>query len=173
MSRVNRQTGSRRNSTPDSLGQQTERMADKGPASLLVTRLHEQLPTILAGEPVQLAYLYGSSVTGQTTPFSDVDIALVVGTMLQPFARLRLILRVQLALADCCGIEADVRVIDDAPLVFRGRVVSDGVLVFARAENVRVAFETATRMRYFDYLPIHQELQESFFQDVRERGLHG
>jgi predicted nucleotidyltransferase len=138
-----------------------------------VPRLHEQLPTILADEPVQLAYLYGSSVTGQTTPFSDVDIALIAGTILQPFARLKLILRVRLALADCCGIDADVRVIDDAPLVFRGRVVSDGVLVFARTETVRVAFETATRMRYFDYLPIHQELQESFFQDVRERGLHG
>ena len=173
MSRVNRQAGSRRNSTPDRPGQQTELVADKGPASLLVSRLREQLPTILAGEPVQLVYLYGSSVTGQTTPFSDVDVALVVGTKLQPLARLNLILRVRLALADCCGIDADVRVIDDAPLVFQGRVVSDGVLVFARAENVRVAFETTTRMRYFDYLPIHQELQESFFQDVRQRGLHG
>jgi hypothetical protein len=148
-------------------------VAGKESASLLVSRLHEELPAILADEPVQLAYLYGSSVTGQTTPFSDVDVALVAGTMLQPYARLRLILRVQLALAECCGIDADVRVIDDAPLVFRGRVVSDGVLVFARAENVRVAFETATRIRYFDYLPIHQELQESFFQDVRKRGLHG
>ncbi len=173
MSRANRQTGSRSTSTPDKPGRATEPVADKGPASLLVSRLHEHLPAILADEPVQLAYLYGSSVTGQTTPFSDVDVALVVGTTLPPFTRLRLILRVQLALADRCGIEADVRVIDDAPLVFRGRVVSDGVLVFARAENVRVAFETATRMHYFDYLPIHRELQASFFQDVRERGLHG
>lgn len=173
VSRMIRQTGSHRNSTPDRLGQQTELVADREPARLLVSQLQEHLPTILADEPVQLAYLYGSSVTGQTTPFSDVDVALVAGTMLRPFARLKLILRVQLALADCCGMDADVRVIDDAPLVFRGRVVSDGVLVFVRSENVRVGFETATRMRYFDYLPIHQELQESFFQGVRERGLHG
>jgi predicted ATPase/DNA-binding SARP family transcriptional activator len=78
-----------------------------------------------------------------------------------------------LALFNCCGIEADVRVIDDAPLVFRGRVVTDGVPIFARSEDLRVAFETQTRMRYFDYLPIHRQLQESFFQNVRERGLHG
>lgn len=173
MSRMNRQTGSRRNATPDRLGQQTEPVAGREPAHRLVSQLQEHLHTILADEPVQLAYLYGSSATGQTTPFSDVDLALVAGTILQPFARLRLILRVQLALADCCGMDADVRVIDDAPLVFRGRVVSDGMLVFARSETVRVGFETATRMRYFDYLPIHQELQRSFFQDVRERGLHG
>ena len=173
MSRIHRQTGSRKNSTPDRLGQQTELVAGNGPASPLVSRLQEQMPTILADEPVQLAYLYGSSVTGQTTPFSDVDVALVLGIALQPQAQLKLILRVQLALADCCGIDADVRVIDEAPLVFRGRVVSDGVLIFARTENARVGFETTTRMQYFDYLPIHQELQESFFQDVRKRGLHG
>jgi len=51
--------------------------------------------------------------------------------------QLKLILRVQLALVDRCDIEnADVRVIDDAPLVFRGRVVSDGVSVYSRDEQV-------------------------------------
>jgi len=140
----------------------------------LVSKLREQLPAVLEDEPVQLAYLYGSSVTGQTTPFSDVDIALVAGVAIDPLARLELILRVQLALADRCDIEnADVRVIDDAPLVFRGRVVSDGILVYSKDERERVAFETTTRLRYFDYLPIHRELQAGFFQDLRERGLYG
>jgi predicted nucleotidyltransferase len=140
----------------------------------LVSTLREQLAVILEDEPVQLAYLYGSTTVGQTTPFSDVDIALLVGDMLHPLDRLKLILRVQLALADRCGIHnADVRVIDQAPLVFRGRVVSDGTLVYVRDDKVRVAFETATRMRYFDYLPIHRELQTAFFQAVRERGLNG
>lgn len=45
--------------------------------------------------------LYGSSVMGQTTSFRDVDVALVAGTLLQPLARLKLNLRVRLALADC------------------------------------------------------------------------
>jgi predicted nucleotidyltransferase len=140
----------------------------------LLSRLRERLPAVLEDEPVQLAYLYGSSASGQTTPFSDVDVALVVGGKIDPLERLRLILRVQLALTDRCGIEnADVRVIDDAPLVFRGRVVCDGMLVYAREEERRVAFETATRLRYFDYLPIHQELQAAFFKAVRERGLYG
>jgi predicted nucleotidyltransferase len=139
-----------------------------------VAKLREQLPAVLEDEPVQLAYLYGSRVSGQTTPFSDVDIALVVGDTIDPLARLRLILRVQLALADRCSVEnADVRVIDDAPLVFRGRVVSDGMLVYSRDERARVAFETTTRMRYFDYLPIHRALQADFFRDIRERGLCG
>jgi predicted nucleotidyltransferase len=140
----------------------------------LVSRLRQQMPAILSGEPVKLAYLYGSGATGQTTPFSDVDVALVVGGSIEPIDRLHLILRVQLALEDLCAIHnADVRVIDDAPLVFRGRVVCEGVLVYARDEEERVEFETSTRMRYFDYLPIHRELQARFFEDIRERGLYG
>jgi uncharacterized protein len=146
----------------------------KRKASPLVSRLREHLPMILENEPVQLAYLYGSSAVGQTTPFSDVDVALFVGALLRPLDRLKLILRVQLALADRCGIgNADVRVIDDAPLVFRGRIVSDGTLVYARDDGIRVAFETATRLQYFDYLPIHRELQTAFLGAVRDRGLHG
>jgi predicted nucleotidyltransferase len=142
--------------------------------STLVIKLREQLPAALKDEPVQLVYLYGSQVTGQTTPLSDVDVALVVGSAIDPLARLKLILRVQLTVADRCGIEhADVQVIDDAPLVFRVRVVSEGIPVYSRDERERVAFEVQTRMRYFDYLPIHRELQASFFRDIRERGLHG
>ena len=143
-------------------------------ARQLAVRLRNCLPELLQDEPVQFAYLYGSSATGQTTRFSDVDIALLVGDAIRPLERLKLILRVQLALADGCDLEnADVRVIDDAPLVFRGRVVTDGVLVYCRDDRARVAFETITRIRYFDYLPIHRELQAGFFRDIRERGLHG
>jgi predicted nucleotidyltransferase len=151
------------------LAKKTERKADP-----LVSKLRERLPMILESEPVQLAYLYGSSATGRTTSLSDVDIALVVGGVLDPLDRLKLILRLQMALAENCDIRnADVRVIDDAPLVFRGRVVSDGVSVYTRNEAERIAFETTTRMRYFDYLPIHRALQAEFFEDLRERGLYG
>jgi len=37
----------------------------------------------------------------------------------------------------------------------------------------RIEFETMTRDLYFDYLPVHRMLQDAFFADVRERGLHG
>ena len=158
----------------EALSQQTESESTGTAAGQLIAKLRAGLPAILEDEPVQLAYLYGSSATGQTTPFSDVDVALVVGDAIRPLERLKLILRVQLSLADQCAVrDADVRVIDDAPLVFRGRVVTDGTLVYSRDERARVAFETTTRMRYFDYLPIHLELQAGFFDNIRERGLYG
>jgi uncharacterized protein len=170
---VQRQDEQPSNREQEVADRQTALGSAEGTAALLVSELRERLPTVLEDEPVQLGYLYGSSVTGQTTPFSDVDIALILGDPVDPLERLRLILRVQLALADRCGIDhADVRVIDEAPLVFRGRVVSEGVLVYARDEGERIRFETATRMRYFDYLPIHRALQVTFFEALRERGLY-
>ena len=104
----------------------------------------------------------------------DVDVALLVDGDLSPLEMLKIALRVQLDLADQADIsKADVRIINDAPLVLRGRVVSEGVLVYARDEGERVEFETATRVRYFDYLPVHKRLQDAFFADLRERGLFG
>jgi predicted nucleotidyltransferase len=140
----------------------------------LADRLREALPGILENEPARVAYLYGSHATGLATPFSDVDIALVLGRPIAPLERLRLMLRVQLALYHRCDIlEADVRVIDDAPIIFRGRVVTEGILLYSRDEETRVDFEVRTRMLYFDYLPVYEQLQAEMLRHVRERGLHG
>lgn len=154
---------------------QSEETAIGTPAdSRDLSELRRVLPRILEHQPVSLAYLYGSVITGRTTPFSDVDVALQVDENLSPLERLKLMLRIQLDLADQADISnADVRIINDAPLVLRGRVVSDGLLVYSRDDQERVEFETTTRLRYFDYLPIHKRLQDAFFADLRERGLYG
>jgi hypothetical protein len=127
---------------------------------------------------MHLAYLYGSMVTGHVTPFSDVDVALIVCEPLTPLARLKLIQYVQMALYEVlcerCDIpDADVRIINDAPLILRGKVVTEGVLVYARDEVQRIAFEPHIRMRYFDDLPIHRMMQRQFFNTLRKRVLHG
>lgn len=140
----------------------------------IIAQLRQAMPGICETQPVQLAYVYGSMVTGLTTPFSDVDIALITTEPLAPLARLRLMQRVQTRLYDDYGlVNVDVRIVNDAPLVLRGRVVTDGVLLYARDEQARIDFETTTRMRYFDYLPIHKRLQKAFFETLRTRGLYG
>jgi len=140
----------------------------------LITELRRTLPSVLEHHPIRLAYLYGSAATGKVTPFSDTDLALIVQDGLTPLECLKLILHIQVDLADCCDIpNADVRIVNDAPLIFRGRVICDGILVYARDEQERVEFEAGTRMRYFDYMLVHQRLQEAFFASLRERGLYG
>lgn len=82
-------------------------------------------------------------------------------------------LDVALEIEERCELQgAEVRVINDAPLVLQGEVVTEGVLLYSRDEAERVRFETTIRSLYFDYLPIYQRLQNDFLSEVRRRGLY-
>ena len=142
---------------------------------LFIESLAHQLAKVLAPYPVTLAYLFGSAATGQMTPFSDVDIALVLDENRASIpGRLKLELALEAEIAERCGLsQADVRIINDAPLVLRGQVVTDGILLFARNDESRIDFETHTRAAYFDFLPTAESARNAFFADVRERGLDG
>jgi len=138
----------------------------------LIDILRQHVSQIVQDLPVQLAYLHGSAARGEATSSSDVDIALVCDEETSPGQRLRLMLDVSAELFRQAGIaDADVRAINDAPLVFRGRVACEGILLYARDEAQRIEFETRTRDEYFDYLPFHRRLQDAFLKNVRERGL--
>ena len=138
----------------------------------LVDILRRFVPQILKDLPVQLAYLYGSVARGEETPSSDVDIAIVCDDEISPEQRLRLMLDVSAELSRRTGVaEVDVRVINDAPLVFRGRIACEGILLFVRDKAQQIEFETHTRDEYFDYLPFHRRLQDAFLANVRERGI--
>ncbi len=156
--------------------------AERNPAvfdrSAIVERLRSALPTILQSRPVLVAYLYGSVADGHVLPDSDVDIALVLlpEQHLAAHERLALELDVAAEIEDACGLQAvDVRVINDAPLVVQGVVLTEGIRVFARADDLYTEFEVAARKRYFDFLPVAQMMQKAYFQRkgvaLRRQGL--
>lgn len=129
------------------------------------------MPANLEGYPIKLAYLYGSSAAGRPTPLSDVDIALVLGNGdLTPIQQLKMELRIETRLAERCDVpNADVRVVDDAPLRLRGQVATQGILLYSTDEALRIAFETGTRDEYFDYMPIAAEQRAIYFATLRGR----
>ncbi|RLC64357.1 MAG: hypothetical protein DRI79_11010 [Chloroflexi bacterium] len=140
-----------------------------------LARLRQILPSVLTGYPVDAAYVYGSVARGTMTPFSDVDVALVLKTPLSPYDRLMLELAIQGAIEEAMGgmnsAPVDVRAINEAPLTVRGRIVQEGVLLYERDRARRVAFEVATRKRYFDFAPVARRLRDSFLQRVHREGL--
>jgi len=143
--------------------------------TLSLESLSVRVAEVMSPRPVALAYLFGSAATGQMTPFSDVDIALVVDQD-QTFThgRLQFELEIEDELAARCELsQIDARVINAAPLLLRGEVVTHGRLLFARDEDVRIEFETRTRMEYFDFLPAARFHQAAFFENLRQRGLSG
>lgn len=144
-------------------------------SSRILARLREIIPSILAQYPVDAAYAYGSVARGTMMPFSDVDIALLLTAPLPPYERLELELTIQGNIEVASGLSpVDVRAINQAPLLVRGQIVQGGILLYERDRARRVAFEVATRKRYFDFAPVARRLRDAFLQHIHREGLlHG
>jgi predicted nucleotidyltransferase len=138
----------------------------------ILARLREVLPSILARYPVDAAYAFGSVARGTMTPFSDVDIALLLANPLPSYERLKLELAIQGDIEAACSFSpVDVRAINQAPLTVRGRIIQQGILLYERDRARRIAFEVATRKRYFDFAPVARRLRDAFLQKVHQEGL--
>lgn len=131
-------------------------------------RLADVLSGILADAPgVAAVYAYGSRVSGSPLPLSDLDLAVVLTEDAErddPLLAERLSVEISRALGT--RIEIDAHVARDLPLAIRGRVVTEGRLVFEADPSRRVEFETSTRRLYFDFLPFLE-------RDAREGILSG
>lgn len=93
----------------------------------VLARMKEVIPSILAQHPVDAAYAFGSAARGTMTPFSDVDIALLLTSPVPPYERLKLELAIQGEIETASGLfPVDVRAINSAPLMVKGRIVQQG-----------------------------------------------
>lgn len=144
--------------------------------TVVLEKLRAELPRLLAEQPVMMAYLYGSVAEGYALPTSDVDVVMVLEPEhgLSSYQRLRLELKVAGELEARCGWDpVDVRSVNDAPLMIQGKVVTEGILVYSRDDDFRVDYETLTRKRYFDFLPVARLMQRAYFEhmerDLRRR----
>lgn len=152
----------------------TQQRADH--AEAIIARLKTHASPVLSNYPVELAYLYGSIARKRPLPPSDIDVALLLSD--EPpssYERLVLEVEIQAALEDASQLSSlDVRSINQAPIMVQGTVVQEGILLYSRDKDTRVAFEVAVRKRYFDYLPTRERMERAFLRHIRERGLrHG
>lgn len=74
---------------------------------------------------------------------------------------------------DVSGARVDARDLDELPLAIVGAVLTEGVLVVSNDEDRRVVFERDTRLRYFDFLPIHIGEVREANAALRRRFLRG
>ena len=142
-------------------------------AAAILQQLKDTVAPVLAKYPVDMAYLYGSMARGRPLPTSDIDIALVLSDPPAPYERFKLEITIQADLEDTCQLreEMDVRSINEAPLMVQGRILQEGLLLYERDRELRIAFEVLTRKKYFDYLPTIEWLEKHFLTVIREKGL--
>ena len=111
------------------------------------------------------AYLYGSRATGRAGPSSDWDVAIFLGRNANHRTRFELDLAGRLE--ELSGVRPiDVRVVDDAPLMVRGRILTEGILLYSGNEDERVRIERDTRIRYFDFKPVAERSFEEYLEST-------
>ena len=106
---------------------------------------------------VVFAYVYGSYARGKGTRFSDLDIAVFLRDCgYEPFMELLAELPVDV------DVEFDVRVLNDAPPLFRYNVVREGKLLFVKDKGIHETF-------VYDTLVSALELREDLISMKEER----
>jgi len=93
---------------------------------------------------VLFAYIHGSFI--ENRPFRDIDVAIYV----DGDHDLAYELEMEEELTWFVGFPVDVRVINDAPVMFRFKALG-GELLFSKDDNARCEFEEGTLREYHDY----------------------
>lgn len=134
--------------------------------------LRDAASRILPPYGVLAAYVYGSRVSGNPRPDSDLDVGYYLVEH-RKGARLELAdeMRLASALADVLGLEVDLRNLGDAPLELRGRVLEDGVRIYSGNDVDRVGLERELLGRYHDYNEVFQNMHELRLRSIAERGI--
>lgn len=123
----------------------------------VLDRLRTAAPEVLAGEPVVVAYLFGSQARGTAQTDSDVDIAVLLRPDAPRASYLDAQLRIAQNFSDATHLgNIEVVVLNDAPLPLRGRVVHDRRVVYCTDEPARVEYESLTFREFVDF-QVHAE----------------
>ena len=136
----------------------------------VLERLRAAAPGALAGEPVRVAYLFGSHARGQASQLSDVDVALLAPGVI-PHDRLDLRLRVisRLSTAACIpDVDLDVIVLDESPLTLTGRVVRDGVVIYSIDEPLRAEYESRIFREFVDFSLLADEIDLEMLRQIAD-----
>lgn len=107
--------------------------------------------TVLAGfDEIEVGYVFGSFSQGD---FGDVDVAILVAGEPTPYQAMRFRARVERELERGFGyrFEADVKILNTAPVSFQYEVIKSGRRVFSRDNERRVRYEASVLSLYLDY----------------------
>jgi len=100
---------------------------------------------------VRLVYLFGSQVSGEIGPLSDVDLGVLLARD-APVARMRAQLA-HLFSEALGGATVDLIILNQAPIELAYAVIAQGKVLYQRDRTERVEYEADVMSRYGDYLP--------------------
>jgi uncharacterized protein len=126
-------------------------------------RILERIRIILSGfEEIDLAYVFGSFPNRDD--FHDIDIAIHLFQELAPYQRFKLSSKVARSLEKGIlpRVDFDVRVLNCAPAYFQYVIISTGIVVFERDQDMRVDFEAHLISEYLDLKYMYDRFDQDF-----------
>jgi uncharacterized protein len=118
---------------------------------------------------VALAYLFGSHARGQSTPLSDIDVAVLLTPDVPTDHYFDERLRIMGDLMDLLNFnEVDVAILNQAPLALAYRVLRDGVLLHSVNQDVRVQYTARIVSLYLDFKPVIERHERAILQRARQ-----
>ena len=118
---------------------------------------------------VVVAYLYGSQARRQSTPLSDVDIAVLLADSLTSQQRFERRLTLITELIELVKInQVDVVILNDTPLPLNYRILRDGILLHSTNEARRIMHTATTISQYLDFLPVLKRHEEAILEKARK-----
>ena len=122
-------------------------------------RIHNLLKIF---EEIDLGYVFGSFL--ERDDFHDIDIAIHLSKELPAYKRFKLSQKI----AGCLekevvpGVEFDVRILNYAPVYFQYEVISKGIVVLERDQDMRVDFEAHLISEYLDLKYMYDRYDQDF-----------
>ena len=117
---------------------------------MLAPDVLQPLKEHLRSQGVVLAYLFGSMARGEDGPISDVDIAVLFSKEPSREEAWDAMLRLPEEVSRVLGRQADVVVLELAPVTLRFAVIDEGSVLLSDDEDRRVDFESKAIREYLD-----------------------
>jgi predicted nucleotidyltransferase len=122
-------------------------------------------------EDVVAAYLFGSVARGQARPASDVDVAVLLDLERSPLEQVERQLDLTEALGATANRPVQITMLNRAPPILIYQVLRDGLLLYERDTQERIAFEVRAIRIYLDLKPMLEFLSERLLSRIQEEGL--
>ncbi|HEX4841039.1 MAG TPA: nucleotidyltransferase domain-containing protein [bacterium] len=122
------------------------------------------------GPDVLAAYLFGSRANGTATPWSDVDIGIVLNPAHRLDARARFSLRIDLTrelMRSLRWNDVDVVILNDGPPALAATVLAEGTLLLCHDARRLQDFARDVQLRAADLKPFLQRMQTRLLARLR------
>jgi predicted nucleotidyltransferase len=118
---------------------------------------------------VVAAYVFGSYAENIARPESDIDVAIIM----EPVSRdtLEYRLAVMEDIKRLTGLDADVIVLNEAPIMLQFQIIQKGKVVFERDADRRAVFVMSVAGRYYDYKRYFDYHARHLAEKIKEGGL--